>query len=150
MLRSRKFLAAAFAQQKKGRSKMDLAPRNPQTVAPEQDLGAEEMIAGCNVLFIPLTVIMFQIAADRTSAKQFPVQIQIVPAVRAHQQTQYAIGIQMEPPSEQRIFRLSPRNPAPDAGESPKRSRRIFFLSKGEMSCRFTVRRIRLMKFCSI
>lgn len=106
--RSRKLLASAFAKQKKGRSKMNLAPRHKQSIAPMQDFRTKQMIAGAYILFIALKMIMFQIAAHRPAPKQFSIQIQIVTAVRTHEKTQNRRRLQMESPAEQRIFRRPP------------------------------------------
>ena len=67
---------------------MNFAPRHLHSVAPEKDLGGEHVFPCADRKFMEFIPVVFQIAADRPPAEKFPVEIQIVAAVRTDQQTQ--------------------------------------------------------------
>ena len=80
-----------------------------------QNFGGKQMISGGKFHLTALIVVMFEIAANRTAAEKFTIQIQIAPAVRPHQQSKTRRSSKMKFPPEQRIVRFAPGNPAPGA-----------------------------------
>ena len=108
---------------------MNFTPRHLHSVAPEKDLGGEHVFPGADRKFMEFIPVVFQIAADRPPTEKFPVEIQIVAAVRTDQQTETRRRFPIKSPSEQRIIRFPSGHPAPGPAQRSKIVHHLFPLS---------------------